>query len=491
MSFFEVIDEDIIQLLEFSKTVSTLEDHSRRNRPLYKKLKELTPFLPEKARAKQRLWYIEHNTKDDHRCIKCNVNPTSWVLINNSYNRFCSNKCAHNHSSVSEKTKQTNVTKYGVEWNLTSETSKRKKDATCLEKYGTVDPTQLDEIKDKRKNTMIDRHGVEHNWANGPLRELQKQTMVEMYGVEYPIQNEDIKEKTKTTNWERYGVEWNVASESSKQKKDDTCLEKFGVNNPFGNKDIQTKIKQTMLSKYGVEYATQSVKILEQIKQTNLEKYGVEWNIISKSSKSKQKETMIAGYGVEYPLQSVDIQEKIKQNNILKYGVEYHAQQHMIDILPLIESKEWMIEQYINQNKTATQIAGELNISNVTVCCYLHNHNIEIRQVELSSYKCNSWLESIMKSENIHIQYAGNGREYHIPGMGTSRADGYCVETKTIYEFHGDYWHGNPSVFESMMYNKSTKSTMGELYQATIKRENKIKDLGYNLVVMWECNWNI
>jgi hypothetical protein len=30
---------------------------------------------------------------------------------------------------------------------------------------------------------------------------------------------------------------------------------------------------------------------------------------------------------------------------------------------------------------------------------------------------------------------------------------------------------------------------MGEVYNDTIIREQKIKDLGYNLVVMWESKW--
>ena len=35
---------------------------------------------------------------------------------------------------------------------------------------------------------------------------------------------------------------------------------------------------------------------------------------------------------------------------------------------------------------------------------------------------------------------------------------------------------------------KNTK-TFGELYQKTLEREQLIRDLGYNLVVMWEYDW--
>lgn len=37
--------------------------------------------------------------------------------------------------------------------------------------------------------------------------------------------------------------------------------------------------------------------------------------------------------------------------------------------------------------------------------------------------------------------------------------------------------------------NNVSKRTMGTLYKRTINREQKIKELGYNLEVMWEYDW--
>ena len=39
------------------------------------------------------------------------------------------------------------------------------------------------------------------------------------------------------------------------------------------------------------------------------------------------------------------------------------------------------------------------------------------------------------------------------------KVDGYCYETNTVYEFHGDYWHGNPIVFDSDDTNKCVGKT--------------------------------
>jgi hypothetical protein len=95
-----------------------------------------------------------------------------------------------------------------------------------------------------------------------------------------------------------------------------------------------------------------------------------------------------------------------------------------------------------------------------------------------------NWLTFL----NPTIQHAENGGEYCIPET-KYRADGYCKETNTIYEFHGDYWHGNPKVFDKDKMNMVSKKTFGELYQKTLEKEEIIRKLGYNLVVMWEKDW--
>ena len=98
------------------------------------------------------------------------------------------------------------------------------------------------------------------------------------------------------------------------------------------------------------------------------------------------------------------------------------------------------------------------------------------------------WLKYVMKTEGIHIQHALNEGQLAVPNT-PYRVDGYCEETNTIYEYHGDYWHGNPDVYPSDEINKTNKKTMGELYENTIQREQLLRSLGYNVVVMWESEW--
>lgn len=107
------------------------------------------------------------------------------------------------------------------------------------------------------------------------------------------------------------------------------------------------------------------------------------------------------------------------------------------------------------------------------------------------SLKSLIWLDNIMKQENIHIQHAGNGGEYRIPNTCLS-ADGYCVETNTIYEFDGDAYHGNPNRYQHNEhchpYDKDM--TAEELYQSTLNKHARLKDLGYNVISIWESEFD-
>jgi len=98
------------------------------------------------------------------------------------------------------------------------------------------------------------------------------------------------------------------------------------------------------------------------------------------------------------------------------------------------------------------------------------------------------WINFIQLKDNITIQHAENIGEFKIPNT-TFKADGYCQETNTIYEYHGDFWHGNPDKYVSHHINPITKKTFGELYQETLKREMQIRDMGFNLITIWENDW--
>jgi len=92
------------------------------------------------------------------------------------------------------------------------------------------------------------------------------------------------------------------------------------------------------------------------------------------------------------------------------------------------------------------------------------------------------WLDSL----NIPNEYRQNKLKINNKII---KADAFDPITNTIYEFYGDYFHGNPRLFEPEELNLKLKKTMKELYDNTIIREKLIKSAGYKLIIMWESDW--
>ena len=90
----------------------------------------------------------------------------------------------------------------------------------------------------------------------------------------------------------------------------------------------------------------------------------------------------------------------------------------------------------------------------------------------------NKWLDSHkIDQKNRQVKLAG----YYV--------DGIDEETKTVYEFYGDFWHGNLDKYDTNDINSVNKLTFGQLYQKTIDRERVLESLGYKIVSIWESEY--
>lgn len=98
------------------------------------------------------------------------------------------------------------------------------------------------------------------------------------------------------------------------------------------------------------------------------------------------------------------------------------------------------------------------------------------------------WLSYMEITYSVKISHAENRGEYLIPNS-RYKADGYSKTINTIFEFHGDFWHGNPKIYNKTKINTRIGVTFGELYDNTIQKANYIKDNGYNLIEVWENDW--
>ena len=140
--------------------------------------------------------------------------------------------------------------------------------------------------------------------------------------------------------------------------------------------------------------------------------------------------------------------------------------------------------------------------SKIIIICKIHGEFKQMPNTHLNGCSCSKcnlssfskvsllWLNTIMDTEKIFIQHAGNLGEKSVKiDDKLYKFDGYCKETNTVYEFHGDFFHGNPKKFDLDEINPLIKKTFRELYDDTTNRENIIKKNGYNLITIWESEF--
>lgn len=93
-----------------------------------------------------------------------------------------------------------------------------------------------------------------------------------------------------------------------------------------------------------------------------------------------------------------------------------------------------------------------------------------------------AWLDSInvpVSQRNVWLTLS-TGRRVNV--------DGRCFNT--VYEFYGTKIHADPRVHEPDEWSDLHGCYMGEVYASTIEREEQIVADGYELVTMWELDWD-
>ena len=95
------------------------------------------------------------------------------------------------------------------------------------------------------------------------------------------------------------------------------------------------------------------------------------------------------------------------------------------------------------------------------------------------SVKENLWLDNFKNIDKRQHRIYYNGRRYY-------QVDGIDLDTNTVYEFLGDYWHGNPAKYKKGFINKRCSKSMGELYEETMSRIAHLTELGFNVEYIWE-----
>ena len=108
------------------------------------------------------------------------------------------------------------------------------------------------------------------------------------------------------------------------------------------------------------------------------------------------------------------------------------------------------------------------------------------------------WLQAVQFSlSSARIQHARNGGEHVVVfknenGIVRYKLDGYYKLNGKEYalEFHGCVWHGCNRCFPTARHRKVLNGkSLAELYSETQLKEKRLRDMGYILSVMWQCEF--
>ena len=118
----------------------------------------------------------------------------------------------------------------------------------------------------------------------------------------------------------------------------------------------------------------------------------------------------------------------------------------------------------------------------------------------IKALKWLAWQEYQLRLQHSttrdRIRTVRNGGEIHV--FDKYLVDGYdpCdpgTQRPTVYEFHGCLWHGCPHCFprnRNQFPICHTDRTLQEVYEATLLKQEALRQRGCVVKIMWECDWD-
>ena len=103
-----------------------------------------------------------------------------------------------------------------------------------------------------------------------------------------------------------------------------------------------------------------------------------------------------------------------------------------------------------------------------------------------------SWLKFLDVCHfEVQLEYAGKNQGEHkvLLRGGILKVDGYLSLTNTVFEFYGCEWHGCLSCHSPSTKSLVSGRTIGDLNANTMNREGRLRQAGYKVESIWECEW--
>ena len=162
------------------------------------------------------------------------------------------------------------------------------------------------------------------------------------------------------------------------------------------------------------------------------------------------------------------------------------------------DKKMYSTDKYISLAQVAhdnkydySKVEYKTSYDPVIIGCPLHGLFKQKAYVHLAGSGCPNCMYFVSNPETewLNSLFLPNDSKHRQVSLLGKRVDGFDPLNNIIYEFYGDFWHGNPNQFNPNAINPILKKTYGELYSNTLKREEKLRDAGYTVISIWESDF--
>lgn len=207
---------------------------------------------------------------------------------------------------------------------------------------------------------------------------------------------------------------------------------------------IHKKLKEFCLNIRTVEESINLDKIKLKKRKNSIRKSGFPHSFCKEHpSRKKWEKRLLDEEGITNVFQRPEVKEKTRKTILKKYGVEDPNK------IPIRGPKT-----YSKLHKNIVEFLQDKNVP------------IKIEFKIPSENKVNQWYLSF----DIIIE-----------------------NTNKLIEVYGDYWHGNPIMYKPndiILKNTSREMFVKDKWQLDRKKNNIAIEKGYNILIVWEYDWN-
>ena len=126
----------------------------------------------------------------------------------------------------------------------------------------------------------------------------------------------------------------------------------------------------------------------------------------------------------------------------------------------------------------------------INILCPKHGKFHQTVGNHLSGKGCKKCSNCISHKEVAFLDVIGIRGEHRQQRIFRYLVDGIDPTTNTVYEFLGDFWHGNPKTQKSTDVNRVNKQTFGQLLLKTKLKLRMLSDKNYKVKYIWESDWD-